>query len=179
MFSGRRKKKDLEIEVDETAAGAVRSERRGGDGNVPLIPRWVQILHYVMHAVLLVIIVLLIVAIALVESDARDDGEDGTANKILRAFHLHVDGSVKNTFECADAGPPAAAGAAAAGDVAGTCRANALGFVALPYSSAATIDGYDDFTNVDAFYYVHVDGSRWTYEEYKEDMAAYCCGEGR
>ena len=100
MFSGRRKKKDLEIEVDETAAGAVRSERRGADGNVPLIPRWVQILHYVMHAVLLVIIVLLIVAIALVESDARDDGEDGTANKILRAFHLHVDGVVPLFEQC-------------------------------------------------------------------------------
>ena len=178
MFSGRRKKKDLEIEVDETAAGAVRSERpRGGDGNVPLIPRWVQILHYVMHAVLLVIIVLLIVAIALVESDARDDGEDGTANKILRAFHLHVDGSVKNTFECADAGPSAAAAAAAAaGDVAGACRANALGFVGHPYSSAATIDGYDRYVDADSFYQINDDGTTWNLEEYKARLEPYCCG---
>ena len=178
MFSGR-KKKDLEIEVDESAEGAERSGKsRAGTAattaNSTLIPRWVQILHYVMHAVLLVIIILLIVAIALVESDARDD-TDGTANKILRAFHLQVDGSVSNTFDC-PGGSPAAASVADGGDVSSVCRANALGFVGHPYSSSGTIDGYDKYTNVEAFYYVDDEGSQWTYEMYKARLEPYCCG---
>lgn len=70
-----------------------------------MIPRWMQIVHYVMHAVLLVIIILLIVAIALVESDARSE-DDGTANKILSAFNLQVDGSVSSAFDCAEASAP-------------------------------------------------------------------------
>ena len=100
MF-GRKRRAEVEVgEADESVSSSNKTTM--------LIPRWLQILHYVMHGVLLLIIILLIVAIALVESDARTD-DDGTANKILSAFNLQVDGSVSSAFDCADTTAPAAA----------------------------------------------------------------------
>ena len=94
-----RKAKPLELEVDGDVKGAPAGARPP-PANTYLLPRWQQILHYVMHAVSLLLIVLLIVAIALVETDARDEGDDGAANKILGAFRLQVDGAV--TTACSE-----------------------------------------------------------------------------
>ena len=76
---------DINIDL----SGARRRSRRASASDV-LVPRWLHIMHYVVHAVFLLLLILLIIAIAMVETDAKDDGEDGVVNSILKAFKLQV-----------------------------------------------------------------------------------------
>ena len=153
-----------------------------------MIPRWMQIVHYVMHAVLLVIIILLIVAIALVESDARSE-DDGTANKILSAFNLQVDGSVSSAFDCAEASAPPPATSLSdvkeSGDaddastvVSDLCLKNAIGFTETFYSESNVLDDLDQYVDLNAgvFFQLGDDGVRRDYQTYKELLAPWCCG---
>lgn len=86
-----RKKVGLEIEGDEEGGKSAEALRAGGPGSA-VVPKWARILHWTAHGLSAVLIIVLLVTLILVEVDSKDDGKDGTPNKILTPFGLQVDG---------------------------------------------------------------------------------------
>ena len=62
-------------------------------GRIVRAPRWSRFAHYGLHALLGLLILILLIALILIELDAKDGGDDGLPNRILRPFSLQLDGA--------------------------------------------------------------------------------------
>ena len=183
------KKKDasLEIEMDDD----LRQSKKGGAGEpapswatapsgrakppprgmVPA-PRWTRIVHFSVHAFCSLLIAILVLVLVCVELDAKDNGEDGTANAILKPFRLNLDGGAgagdatvcDQSFEASD-------GSTSSVSSNGYVQA-AVSFVDVAETWSIPTDEWDAYVSPEIIF-VGRDGSSRTLQEEKAATDAF------